>query len=226
MPHLLEFSSVSKTLGKGQAARQVLRDVSFCLNTGDVGVVVGPSGSGKSTLLSLAGLLTGPDKGKITLEGQSLSSSKKRDAAKHRRHDLGFIFQSFNLIPVLTALENVELALHGHMSSAVARREAALNILERVGLKDFIQRKPSQLSGGQQQRVGIARAIVRQPKIVIADEPTANLDRDTRDNMLELITEIAAEEGQTVLMSTHDDKVADLATRLFKIDMGIMEEVT
>ena len=166
-----------------------------------------------------------PDAGEIRLNGTRISNQTKSIAAKHRRLDFGYVFQHFNLIPVLSALENIELSLHGHLSNSKARREAALAALEQVGLQDYAKRRPGQLSGGQQQRVGLARAIVRKPKVMIADEPTANLDQDTRDSVLSLIRELSDVHGQTVLMSTHDSAVSELATRRFQIDRGILQEI-
>ncbi|MEL7129888.1 MAG: ABC transporter ATP-binding protein [Pseudomonadota bacterium] len=224
MSPVLEFKSVTKSLGRKSMQQIILKDISFQVKTGDIAVFVGPSGSGKTTLLTLAGLLDTPDSGEILIDGISTIKAGSRALATHRRHDLGFIFQSFNLIPVLTALENVEMALHGIEKNAGARRAKAREALVQVGLKGMEHRRPGNLSGGQQQRVGIARGLVRRPKLMIADEPTANLDRDTRDDVVDLLRGLAANFNQTLLISTHDPMVADIADQRFQIDRGRLVE--
>ena len=222
----LEFACVSKHLGVGAARHCVLREVDLQIACGEMVAVTGPSGSGKTTLLSLAGLLDTPDGGAIRLAGVDLSDMDARLLCRHRRRDLGFVFQGFNLMPVLTALENVELALHGLVSNVRRRREAAAAALVHVGLEDALERRPGDLSGGQQQRVGMARALVRRPRLIIADEPTANLDRATRDLVTGLLMDLVRSEGLTLLLSTHDESVAAGADRVLMLEDGVLVNET
>jgi len=221
---VLEFKHVSKSFVSGGQRQRVLKDVSFQLEPAEFLAVVGPSGSGKTTLLSLAGLLLHCDEGEIWLSGHCVSDAGPKEMSSIRRNEFGFVFQNFNLIPVLSALENVELALHGLELNRRRRRVRALESLERVGLQGLEKRRPGELSGGQQQRVGIARAFVRKPKLMIVDEPTASLDSATRYGIILLLRELSNRCGTTLLLSTHDEKVAKAAKRIVEIDNGKLSE--
>jgi len=211
-----------KTYGQGAAEVHALRGVSISIAPGEFTVISGPSGSGKSTLLNLIGCLDSPTKGRVQLEGTDVSMLRGPQLAALRARRIGFIFQSFNLIPVLTARENVELALQLAKydgSDAKARAEAALAA---VGLGDLYDRRPNQLSGGQQQRVAVARALVKEPALVIADEPTANLDSKTGSAVLDIMREMNEERNITFLFSTHDPKVMARAHRVVTLTDGLI----
>ena len=196
-----------------------LRDCDFSLESGEFTALSGPSGSGKTTMLNLVGLLDVPSAGTVKVEGTDVSGLSNQALAAIRAKRIGFVFQSFNLIPVLTALENVELALQlAHVGGS--RRERSVQALERVGLGDKLERRPNQLSGGQQQRVAIARALVKEPALIIADEPTANLDSTTGSEILALMRKMNADHGTTFLFSTHDPMVMKMARRLVTLHDG------
>ena len=184
----------------------------------------GPSGSGKTTALNLIGLLDNPTSGVVKIDGQSTAGLSSRALTEIRGHKIGFIFQSFNLVPVLSALENVELALHLSGLDEGVTRELAAESLAEVGLGDLLDRRPNQLSGGQQQRVAIARALVKKPKLLIADEPTANLDSKTGNQVLDLMARLNQEHDATFLFSTHDPMVMERARRVVKILDGRLVE--
>ncbi len=224
MDPVLEFKNVSKSYLSGERRQWVLKDISLSLEPGEFLAVIGPSGSGKTTLLSLAGLLLNCDSGEIWLSGRNVTRAEQKQMSNIRRNELGFVFQNFNLIPVLNALENVELALHGLEPDRKKRRSRALESLQSVGLEGMELRRPAELSGGQQQRVGIARSLVRKPKLMIVDEPTASLDSATRDGIIQLLGELPERYGTTLLLSTHDDRVAKAASRIVAIDNGSLSE--
>ncbi len=215
---LCEVRGVDKRYPLGETWVQALSGISLEVKEGEFLALSGPSGSGKTTLLNLIGCLDTPSAGDIVLEGQSLGSLASKDLAALRAEKIGFVFQSFNLIPVLTALENVEVALR--LSGQSVSKEACALALESVGLGDFLDRRPSQLSGGQQQRVAIARALVKQPAIVIADEPTANLDSATGAAVLDLMKALNEEKGATFIFSTHDHLVLERAKRVIQLRDG------
>ncbi|UCE27667.1 MAG: ABC transporter ATP-binding protein [Candidatus Coatesbacteria bacterium] len=193
---------------------EALKGVNLDIERGDFMTIAGPSGSGKTTLLNLIGGLDVPTEGHVFVEGRDLSKMRKSELADLRRTRLGFVFQSFNLIPVLTALENVEFALTLRGVEAGERRDKAVEILKRVGLDEgMINRRPTDLSGGQQQRVAVARAIVGEPALVLADEPTANLDTENALGLLDMMARLNEERGVTFLFSTHDPRVMDRAKR-------------
>ncbi len=195
---------------------RALDGVSFEIGAGEWVAVMGPSGSGKTTLLNIIGCLDRPTRGQVVIDGQDISRLSPRDLTHFRREKVGLIFQQFHLIPYLTALENVMLAQYFHsMADEAEAREA----LERVGLGDRLHHLPSQLSGGEQQRVCIARALINQPRIILADEPTGNLDKANEDVVLSLFQELHAE-GHTVLLVTHDPHLGQLADRLIQLDHG------
>ncbi|MBA2320517.1 MAG: ABC transporter ATP-binding protein [Deltaproteobacteria bacterium] len=217
---LVEIDGVVKAYGTGAAEVQALRGVSLTIEPGEFTVISGPSGSGKSTLLNLIGCLDAPTRGRVSLEGQDLSSLSPAALAGVRARRIGFIFQSFNLIPVLSARENVELALQlaGDQSPDRGARTSA--ILEHVGLGALGDRRPNQLSGGQQQRVAVARALVKKPALIIADEPTANLDSKIGKQILDLMRDMNEKMGVTFLFSTHDPQVMERAKRVITLTDG------
>jgi putative ABC transport system ATP-binding protein len=217
---ICEIQHASKTYGAGALTVYALRDCDFALRAGEFTALSGPSGSGKTTMLNLVGLLDVPNAGTVKVEGADVSGLSNRGLASIRARRIGFVFQSFNLIPVLTALENVELALQlAHVADGT-RRERSARALEQVGLGDKLDRLPRQLSGGQQQRVAIARALVKEPALIIADEPTANLDSATGSEILALMRQMNAEHGTTFLFSTHDPMVMRMARRLVTLHDG------
>jgi putative ABC transport system ATP-binding protein len=198
-----------------------LGGVSFSVEKGEFLSIAGPSGSGKTTILNIVGCLDKPSSGSIYLDGTDIGSKKSTELANIRRYNIGFIFQTFNLIPILTSFENVEfpLILKGDVSPK-ERKALVEDILTEVGLKDFMYRKPSQMSGGQQQRVAIARALVKKPQLILADEPTANLDSKTGQEVLELMLQLNRKTGATFIFSTHDKMVMDFAKRLILLKDG------
>ena len=216
---------LTRRYGEGEAAVDALRGVSLEVQPGELVAVMGPSGSGKSTLMHLLAALDKPTSGTVTIAGQDVGSLSDGDVTKLRRRNIGFVFQFFNLLPMLTAEENIRLPL----SIAGEKPEPGFfaNLLERVGLTDRRTHRPSELSGGQQQRVAIARALVSRPTVVFADEPTGNLDSKTGGEILELLRSSAEELGQTMVMVTHDAQAATIADRvLFLADGRIVEELT
>lgn len=195
-----------------------LNNVDVSINSGEFTVFAGPSGSGKSTLLNLVGLLDAPTKGQVFLNEQNTAKLSESERGDTRASKIGFIFQSFNLIPVLTAVENVELALRlAGMTDFSKRMLDSTNALEQVGLGDYLNRYPRQLSGGQQQRVAIARALVKKPTLVIADEPTANLDSETGSQILDLMQTLNTKHNATFIFSTHDPNVVSRAKRVIRL---------
>ncbi len=219
---ICELRNASKTYGKDVALVRALDQVSLSFEPGEFTVISGPSGSGKTTLLNLVGCLDNPSGGHILFEDKEVSRLSNRALAKLRAQRIGFIFQSFNLIPVLTATENVETALH--LASAPGNRhQAAQEMLRAVGLQTMLQRKPTQLSGGQQQRVAVARALVKNPALVIADEPTANLDSKSGGAVLDIMRRMNKKLGITFLFSTHDPRVMERARRVVHLRDGRVE---
>lgn len=215
---LLELERVSKTYIQGKVEVPALRDVDLTIEAGEFTAIAGPSGSGKTTLLNLIGCLDTPSEGTIRLEGRDLSTLSRDELADIRRAKIGFIFQSYNLIPVLTAKENVAFSL-----LLLGRKDLepkVTEILAEVGLRGLEHRRPSELSGGQQQRVAIARALVKEPAIVLADEPTANLDSETGRSVLKLMRELNAKRGITFVFSTHDPMVMEFSRRLITLRDG------
>ncbi len=219
---ICELKSVGKTYPLGETEVQALREVDLSIEAGSFLALAGPSGSGKTTLLNLVGCLDTPSSGKITLDGMDLDALGARQLARLRAEKIGFVFQSFNLIPVLSAVENVEMALR--LSGQDPDRSRCERALADVGLGDLVDRRPAQLSGGQQQRVAIARALVKDPEIVIADEPTANLDSVTGGEVLDLMKALNAQKGVTFLFSTHDPLVIERASRVVRLRDGRVQE--
>jgi putative ABC transport system ATP-binding protein len=222
--YVVNANDVTRRYGEGEAAVDALRGVSLDVSSGELVAVMGPSGSGKSTLMHLMAALDKPTSGTITIAGQDVGSLSDADLTKLRRRHIGFVFQFFNLLPMLTAEENIVLPLS--IAGEKPDRAFLEGLLDRVGLADRRHHRPSELSGGQQQRVAIARALVSQPTVVFADEPTGNLDSKTGAEILELLRSSAEELGQTMMMVTHDAQAATIADRvLFLADGRIVEEL-
>lgn len=218
--NIVECMDVNKTYQQGQVTVQALKDVSLQIDRGEFLAIAGPSGSGKTTLLNMIGGLDLIDSGSIFVDGEAFESLSQSQLANLRLHKIGFVFQAYNLIPVLSAIENVEYVMLLQGMPSQERRERARAILDDVGLKDQYDRRPAALSGGQQQRVAVARAIVSNPSIVLADEPTANLDSKTGQGLLEMMKQMNAEKQITFIFSTHDRMVMDYAHRLIKLRDG------
>jgi len=217
---LLNLEGVEKVYQQGKVSVPALRGVDLQVEKGEFTTVFGPSGSGKTTLLNLIGALDKPTRGKVDFHGESIQEMSKNRLAMLRRHNIGFIFQSFNLIPVLTAYENVEFALRISGQNGQPARERVEEILTRVGLEGMFHRRPSELSGGQMQRVAVARALVKEPRLILADEPTANLDSETSKEVLEIMVRMNEELNTTFIFSTHDPMVMEYAERLLEIRDG------
>jgi len=222
MGALIELDSVEKTYGSGDAAVHALRGVTLGVERGEFVAIMGASGSGKSTLMNLLGCLDTPTRGTYRLDGREVSKLGARDLAVVRNRILGFVFQSFNLLPRTTAMENVELPLLYADVPTRERHARAKEALERVGLGGRIGHHPNQLSGGQQQRVAIARALVGRPKVILADEPTGNLDSQTSVNVMALFQELG-KEGITVVLVTHEPDIAEFASRVIVVKDGLVQ---
>ncbi|MGD8304896.1 MAG: ABC transporter ATP-binding protein [Desulfobacterales bacterium] len=217
---IVECQEVNKAYEQGQLSVQALKDVSLQIDKGEFLAVAGPSGSGKTTLLNMIGGLDRFDSGNIIVDGAVYENMSQSQLASLRLHKIGFVFQAYNLIPVLSAIENVEYVMLLQGRPASTRRSKARAILDEVGLAGKYDRRPAELSGGQQQRVAVARAIVSDPAIVLADEPTANLDSKTGQGLLEMMKQMNAEKQITFIFSTHDRMVMNYAHRLVKLKDG------
>jgi putative ABC transport system ATP-binding protein len=211
---MYKLSGVTKNYQKGRGTVAALRGVDLVVEDGEWLAIQGPTGQGKSTLLNILGGLDRPTSGVVELDGRDLAQLREAEVTRVRAESIGFVFQTFNLVPVLTALENVEAALVPLHVSAPARRQRAEMALEAVGLGDRLRHVPGELSGGQQQRVAIARALVKEPKVLLGDEPTGNLDEDTRDEIIGLMETMWRERGLTMVLVTHDSSVARRAQRI------------
>ena len=220
MSTIVKLDNIIKTYGQGNVAVQALKGVSLELAEGAFAAVAGPSGSGKSTMLNIISGLDRPTEGEVSLDGERLNDLSTGRLSRVRMNKVGFVFQSYNLMPVLTAFENAEYVLMLQGVRPSVRREKVMAMLEQVGLKGMEHRFPRQLSGGQQQRVAIARAIVAEPKLVLADEPTANVDSATGAALLDLMTELNDQKKVTFLFSTHDPSVIKRAKQLIVLKDG------
>ena len=221
---VLQVRNLSKTYMQGKIPVHALNDVSFDVEKGEFMSIIGPSGSGKSTLLSMIGLLDKPTSGSVFIEGVEITKVKESDAPRLRREKIGFVFQHFNLIPTLTALENVDIAMRFARVPKNERKKIALELLTQIGMRDRVNHKPSELSGGEQQRVAIARALANRPVIILADEPTGEVDTKTRDMIVDLLKGLS-EEGHTVLVVTHDTAISQKTRRIITMrDGGIASD--
>ena len=223
---IIEIRKVTKTYNTTSVSVQALTDISFHVDEKEFTAIVGPSGSGKTTLLNIIGGLDSVTSGMVFLKGNDITAMNEGKLIEFRLHNIGFVFQSYNLIPVLTALENVEFVLFLQQKGKKERHQRALELLTRVGLEDRKDSKPSELSGGQQQRVAVARALASHPAFVLADEPTANLDSHTAESLLDLMESLNKEFGTTFLFSTHDSKVIRRAKRVITLEDGIITSDT
>ena len=215
----VEFRNVRKVYKMGEVAIEALHDVSFTIEKGDICVIVGPSGAGKTTLLNILGGMDRLTSGQVLLDGVEVSAFSKRELASYRRYDVGFVFQFYNLIQNLTAIENVELA------TQICREPLdPMDVIDRVGLKDRALNFPSQLSGGEQQRVAIARALAKNPKLLLCDEPTGALDYVTGKQILKLLQDTARQTGMTVVIITHNSALTAMADRVVRIRSGTVAE--
>jgi putative ABC transport system ATP-binding protein len=220
----IDIKDVHKSYTLGDVTTHALRGVDLSIGRGEFTAIAGPSGSGKTTLLNLVGCLDTPDSGAIAIDGQDLTGLSPRGLSDLRRDKLGFVFQAYNLIPVLSARENVEFVMLLQNVPESERTERADTILNDVGLGQYIDRKPTEMSGGQQQRVAVARAIAAEPALILADEPTANLDSATGASLLDLMRRLNEEKQVTFVFSTHDSMVMERAKRLVLLKDGVIAE--
>ena len=219
-PPVIAFEGLSKIYGQGEAAVVALREVSLAIASGEFVALMGPSGSGKSTAMNIMGCLDLPSAGSYRFEGTAMESLARDERALIRRHYLGFVFQGFNLLARTSALENVELPLRYRRVPAGRRRALALAALDTVGLADWASHTPAELSGGQQQRVAIARAVVSEPRVLLADEPTGNLDTERSHHIMGLLRDLNEQHGQTIVMVTHEAEMATYASRVLNFRDG------
>ena len=217
----IKLEAVTKTYMLGETKVEALRGISLAIEKGEFLAIAGPSGSGKSTILNLIGCIDTPTQGTVIIDGQKVEILSDKELTRYRREKLGFIFQSFNLIPVLNVYENIEFPLLLKKKiSREHRREIVMHFIKQVGLLDRIKNKPSELSGGQRQRVAIARAMVTKPLIILADEPTANLDTDTGHKIITLMQEVNKKENTTFVFSTHDQHIIEHARKIISLRDG------
>jgi len=218
--HILEAVEATKTYRTGSLETRALDAVSIAIEGGEFSALCGPSGSGKTTLLNLLGTLDRPTEGRILVDGEDTTEMGEAARAELRLRKLGFVFQSYNLVPVLSALENVEFVLLLQGVARAERRVRAMRFLDELGLGELAHKRPGEMSGGQQQRVAVARAIASEPEIVLADEPTANLDSKTAEDLLHLMLQMNQDRGVTFLFSTHDPRVMAHARRIVRLVDG------
>lgn len=221
---IIRLENVSKVYSSNGVSVIALSDINLSIQSGEYTVIAGPSGSGKTTLLNIIGTLDQPTSGKVFINGEDISNKSKKELSRLRLDKLGFIFQAYNLIPVLTALENIEFAMMIKGIKEADRREKALKVMRELGIEELANKRPNQMSGGQQQRVAVARAIVNEPLIVLADEPTANLDSKTASLLLDMMQEMNEKKNITFLFSSHDQKVIERAKRLILLKDGFVVE--
>ncbi len=217
---IVDVDAVSKVYRQGKVDVHALRSLSLQVSRGEFTAICGPSGSGKTTLLNIVGALDTPTSGRVLLEGSDLTRLNRRALSQLRRDRIGFVFQAYNLMPVLTAYENAEMVLWVQGISHEERRQRVMDLLSAVGLEGLENRRPAELSGGQQQRVAIARAIAANPAVVLADEPTANVDSETADKLIGIMEKLNEEQGVTFIFSSHDPQVMERAHRLVRLVDG------
>jgi len=218
---IIELEDVVKRYESGAETVEALKGVDFHADRGEMVTIIGPSGSGKSTMLNMIGLLDSPTEGTVSLDGRNVTGFNEDKRTEERRTQLGFVFQSFHLLPMLTAVENVELP--SMWDTTVDRHDRAIDLLERVGLGDRLQHTPKQLSGGQQQRVAIARSLINEPDILLADEPTGNLDQDTGQTILEEMQRLKDEENIAIVSITHDEQLEQFSDRVVRLVDGVIQ---
>jgi len=219
--NLIKLQNISKTYANGKISFSALKDINLIIDKGEYISILGPSGSGKSTLMHIIGCLSTPTNGKYLLDGRDVSSLNNSELAKVRNQKIGFVFQNFNLLAHINALENVALPLVYRGISSSKRNKAAKEMLEKFGLGMHLKHRPNELSGGQQQRVAIARALVTNPDIILADEPTGNLDSNSGAEVIQIFKQLSLQ-GKTIIMITHDLEIAKVALRIIKIHDGCL----
>jgi len=221
----IALKDVSYHFGKGALQKQILFDIDTTIEAGEIVILTGPSGSGKTTLLTLIGALRSAQKGSVKVLGQELNNAKEKELIMVRRQ-IGYIFQSHNLMDSLTISQNVQMALQLDGIKGKESQERISGVLERVGLGDHLNKYPSALSGGQKQRAGIARALVNRPRVILADEPTASLDKQSGRDVVELIQDLAREDGAAVVLVTHDNRILDVADRILHLEDGRIKSLS
>lgn len=220
---IAQLDQVSRVYHQGKVEVKAVDNLDLHIKPGEFSALCGPSGSGKTTILNMIGALDMPTAGTVYLEGRDLTELGRGELSRLRRDRVGFVFQAYNLVPVLTAYENAEFVLALQNVPVQERRERVMAVLEEVGMANYINRRPDELSGGQQQRIAIARAVVSNPAIVLADEPTANVDSEAANTILDLMEQLNVQKGVTFLFSTHDQRVMDRARRLIRLRDGRLE---
>lgn len=220
MKNVIELKNLKKVYNEKTVPVHAVNNVSLSINAGEFTAIVGASGSGKTTLLNLIGGIDKPTEGEVVINGKVVSSLSEKELTKFRRDNIGFVFQQYNLLPVLTAKENVEFVMEMQNRPKAEREQRVTELLASIGLSDKINERPSKLSGGQQQRVAVARALAHKPSFVIADEPTANLDSKSTADLLNIMQDLNEKEGITFIFSTHDQRVVDKAKRIIVFEDG------
>lgn len=222
MSALIEVQDIHRTYVEGEVEVHALRGVDVLIEPGEFTALAGPSGSGKTTLLNIIGCLDAPTKGRVRVGDHDVTSMSAAEGARFRLKNIGFVFQAYNLLPVLSAYENAEFILMLQGVPEKERRQIVVPLMEEVGLKGMLERRPNQLSGGQQQRVAVVRAIASKPLVVLADEPTANLDSESSASLLDLMLALNQEHGVTFVFSSHDELVLDRVRRIVRLDSGMV----
>ena len=222
MPKVIQIEQLKKAYHLGKVKVEALRGVSFEINTGEFVSIMGPSGSGKSTLMHIIGCLDYPTGGKYFLSGQDVSKLNDNQLALFRNQKIGFVFQEFNLLPKATILRNVELPLTYNNTSSKNKKRLAVQALEEVGLSDRLKHRPNEISGGEKQRVAIARALINRPSIILADEPTGNLDSKTGQDIMKMIDKLH-DEGNTIILVTHEPEIARYGKRIIHLKDGVID---
>jgi len=222
MPKVIQIEQLKKTYHLGKVKVEALRGVSFEINIGEFVSIMGPSGSGKSTLMHIIGCLDYPTEGKYFLSGQDVSKLNDNQLALFRNQKIGFVFQEFNLLPKATILRNVELPLTYNNTSSKNKKRLAVQALEEVGLSDRLKHRPNEISGGEKQRVAIARALINRPSIILADEPTGNLDSKTGQDIMKMIDKLH-DEGNTIILVTHEPEIARYGKRIIHLKDGVID---
>jgi putative ABC transport system ATP-binding protein len=219
---IIEIHNLYKVFDEKTVPVPAINGITLSIDTGEFTAVVGPSGSGKTTLLNIVGGLDDPTSGEVLIDGVKINKLNSRQKTDFRMRNIGFVFQAYNLIPVFTARENVEFIMHLQGISGAERERRTRELLEAVGLADRMDSRPAKLSGGQQQRVAVARALASKPKFILADEPTANLDSKSTDNLLEIMEKLNHDEKVTFIFATHDQRVVNKAKRIITIQDGVV----